>query len=571
MKRGLLLLIITLLSVSAGAQKDRLRIALNYRVAADTLVYTVDYRPGHTTQASYALQMRHLRPDSLALVQGRPKERLNFEQQEDRIKWQRPQSWRPGSLYRFYFKVALSRWKSLPYFKELTAGFVVNALNLSGQGTALPGFFYPAPLQGGHHLEMDLCLPAELNFSVPLNTEFQVGSAKRICYYLSSETLVQPADFFLVIGVFEDNDPQDLDAEFAWSEGAQEAVALARLRQKHRRFLDSLSHLSQRMLLDEDLLAWAALSESVLAGKALVQAGDLPPEDFSLADFYFKEKAALYALGQADSAALFLYRYYSSTLGADWQEEFLALKGKAPGSVSFLWSEWLRLQARKGGLEAPLPKLDQASTLSERPQQERKALTALYRAYSQTRDSLRLGLQYRYDRSAAGLQLIFDRADSLPMLSFPVDLIVITGQEALGDTQRFYPLLGKRDTLLLPLAGPPRSAYLLDQPPRPLVIAERRPLNYWLYDLAQGSKERKDAAIDHLLSAANRQLLATVIGIALRSTSPQHQEKALTSYDRLSPGDQARFLSELEQIAASGPSPALRQKAREIIRGLPSE
>lgn len=564
MKRALLLLISVSACFTSWAQNDRIHIHLEYQGDQDSLHYSVDYYPSPHRPAELTLALKHLKPDSLKLVQGRPKESLTFERSEGTVSWQKPSSWLPGSAYRFYFSVALSRWTDLPYFKKLSPGFVVNALNMSQGGTALAGFFYPAPPSGQHHMEMDLCLPKALNYSTPLRVAFQVEGERQTCYYLSAEDPQRATDFYLLIGVFEDDDPEDLDAALALSEGAEEALALQGLREQHGDFLDSLSKASDRIFLDEDLLVWRRnQSQSALAEAALLKSKDLPPQEGQ--ELEFKERAAFAILGETDSAARFIYHYYRDRLGTDWLAGVLKEKIAGADHFDFFWSEWLSLQARQGGLTDPLPNLSIPVQLTARPQSKRSALLALYRAYGQKKDSLSVEVNYRYNRERGGLQLYLSRTDSLPTFSFPLELALIASQESGHDTLLLFPWLGQKDTLTIPLSGPPRSAYLIRQSPYPLKVEEVRPLNYWLYDLAQGQPQRKQRAVRYLLKHANRQLLTTVIGIALRGPSAQQQLKALENFARLREVDQERFATELEQIANSGSTEALRRRAREII------
>ncbi|MDR9441704.1 MAG: hypothetical protein RI842_03225 [Schleiferiaceae bacterium] len=552
------LLPLLFMSLCGYAQSPRpeLSLSLHPSPSGHSLALEATYRQlDWEARDTLSFILREGQVQGVRLLEGRLKDTLPFVQQDSLLHiWPGTAAHpRSGLAIRYHYPLKKVAQRRVQVHRD-SVSWAINWLNGgSEKGLGLPGLFYPVPVKGGAMtMRFNLSLPREWPLKIGgAEPQFHVDEPGQRHHFWASKGPIAPAHFFLAAGAWTAPDAEDREALLARQAERQKARQVASFRARHQALLAFLGRRERRLLTTE-------------VGLSILEAPVPPDEAFYLrraewplapAQVNEQRKIALDWFRQDTTrAAEALFRFAVQRNGAPWRDSLLQarLERQALGRP-FWWEQYLSVYLAREGLSW-------ADTGRPELPARQQAVLALSNTVRRRQQPLSLQLAYRYQAQEERFY-IYLQSDSVPNpLQLPLE-IHLQGQDT-SLTKPYLGTWGRADTVSIAWPESPRNAYTSAAAWAPITWQEKRPLNWYLYELTRApDPERRAQALYHLLQAASGNLLPTVIGIALDSERPRQQRLALEQAHRMDSRGRAKLKATFEQLARDSVHRDIRLKA----------
>jgi len=545
------LLLVLYYPLILGAQSPSIEVDWHYYSSAK-LQFEVRLKPISSDQNCFLLKDAEIL--AVRKAQGRLKEALNFQYQDNELCVELPSQAEP---YRIYIKYRLPEEAFLasPFINPLEPGFAMNALNIEdGLGNGELGLLLPSPKDGSAQwVRINLSLDEALNIESPLLAEFQVLDKGRKSIFLYSAAPLRMTDFYLALGDFKRFKVRDIQEQLLAQASAQEDRQIENFEAQHRKVLDYISAATNHLFMRGDFLDLINRpSPSDLP--LLPSLEELPGSktlnliDYGLFKQYFPQT---YVRRWAE--------FWQGEFSASQWSDLLTQRKEAGDSSALFWEYHLAESLKSHGLEW-------RDTLSTQSKKDSLYLArAVY--FLQRRRALPISISYQIQMQEGLMYFYTNHGDTnLRLIS------QFSGQMLFDeDTLNFQVpvILSPRDTFTIAIPKAPLSIYLDADSEDFVRWEENRSLNYLLFDLSRGPNEKiKREALIKLIEIASPRLLTTVVGIALDNNDPEVQLLALAKVKDLSPNGIERLRASIEKMAAEADNVKVKQKAKEALQNL---
>ncbi len=553
-----LLLPFLLMSLSGLAQAPQPALSLNLHQPSSgrSLVLEATYRHlDWEAGDTISFILREGQVQQVRLLEGRLKDTLPFLHRDSLLHIWPATAARPRSGLQISYHYSLwevARRRVQVYCDSVS--WVINWLNGGTEkGLGLPGLFYPLPVKGGPlAMRFNLSLPRGWPLKIAgAEPQFHVDEPGQRHHFWASKAPIRAANFFLAAGAWTAPDVQDREKLIARQAERQKARQVASFRARHQALLAFLGRRERRLLTTE-------------VGLSILEAAVPPDAAFYLrraewpmapAQVNEQRKIALDWFRQDTTrAAEALFHYAVQENGAAWRDSLLQERfARQALARPFWWEQYLKVYLAQEGLSwADTARPD----LSARQQ----AVLAVGKAARRRQQPLSFQLAYRYQAQEERFYIYLQSDSAQNPRKLPLE-IHLQGQDT-SLTQAYLATWGRADTVSVAWSESPRNAYTSASPWAPITWQERRPLNWYLYELSRAPDPgRRAQALSHLLQAAGGNLLPTVIGIALDSEEPRQQRLALEQAHRMDSSGRARLKGTFEQLARESAHRDIRLKA----------
>ncbi len=491
----------------------------------------------------------HLTIKWVRLLEGRLKDSLSFQHKSDRLTVQLPSSLSSAQIA-IAFTINTTGLDSSQFQK--TAEFLAfHPYKLQGQNLTAPaGYFFPAFSGKASPLAINLSFPAGQNSGTPGTLSFITKNADgSISHFWDSYASYTPEDFFLIVGRFEEFEPEDLSEEFDFvvidTRGLKAERVAGRLE-------PLLSYLGKNRPNDSTLLLVDSLAARE-TGNYYLKSSDLSElhaEDYQLLRSYARHQMKLTEPQIEDTLLAFgAYRY-----GEKWLFELHALRWQQRDDLS--------ADHKKRAFKARFKHY-----LAANPWLEKELL-----AVSQNfRDSLfksllpaYLEVDFRYVAADGKLYVNYRQdTNKAPAYPIPVKVLVATAEDSLVHYD-FLPAVEGR--LGIELAGSPYFVDLTAGQYFPGRYSQQKPDTYHLYALAKAqSREAKREALLALFKTANPNLFSTALGIAMTDEDAAIRLAAVEQAEKLNAAGRQKLKDSLTELSQSDPNSQVQNLARILV------
>lgn len=553
----LMLLPAALLQGQSSSSPLHTRLDIHYQskdslLPVEALLQPPSWDPGDTL--TWRLHRGQVR--SVHLVQGRVKGALAYRQNEGSLQVVMPDQARPSSqvLIRYHYPL----YSASPLSRK-GDGWAIHWINWnSNEPLGWAGSFFPARENSLISLQINITVPASMAVHSAAKLDFTLEQPQEISYFFSSSEPILAEQFYLAVGNWKPPEKDTREEVLAQHQQELRSQRAERLRQSLAPFIDHLLSQEAYALADEDL-------EALLQMPSVGTHFPLKtPKNVDSGRFAQQQQLALrIADGDTLRAAQWHYSYWRKKKGSAWEAQLLdsLLRPDTLVQPPFWWDQHLQryLESRK---------LHWADTTNLLPnknlQSADQAALSIAQVAQQQRQRIPLNLSFRYRRSSEQL-FLYLQSDSLNnKAKVPLELEIHTAQQVLRQAV-LAPLHGK-DTLAIPLAESPRSVYVHRGDYSPVHLELQRPQAWYLYDLNRAPAPwQQRRALDFLLENSGARLQSTVVGIALDSSSPELQIKALRQIPELSPQDREKWKERVQELADAQASKSVQKKAKEVL------
>lgn len=440
--------------------------------------------------------------------------------------------------------------------------------------TVAPAYLFPRRSNiEGLYLRLHLLLPKDWEYGGDFNALFQVETGQGTAHYFEQKYLF-PGYFVLHFGpraalakaqLAQLERQVEKKPDTVYAKPSSDYVAFirkeakpARLQQpalKPRRY-----ELASRPKINQE--------QPQLSPGFFFYPDELPLEAQDEVLFAREQKLALRLHDYDTNAARRAHwQYYVESLGDEWAESLLARRYRLEQwDDPLFWEAYLSRYLAT--FDTSYNCLDSLSFEGDQLAQTASAALSTAAYLNRYRRPIILELRFRYHRPSGGIELIPQVSlEGEEALAVPIT-IYWQDQNEMHKRDTTINLRGG-DTLRVATRGSPRTAFVSLPPFSAVELSEVRPESYFLYELVKGpGLERKQAALERLLETQNPNLLATVIGVALRGEDADLQIRALEKAPFLSQDGLLKLKNSLEQKAREASREELRLLARLALERL---
>lgn len=500
--------------------------------------------------SSLVLDAKDLKVTEVRLKEGRLKDHLPFHQSGGQLVIDLPQGIQAGTAYSLNIAYHLKYDSTAHRFNWLNAPLYTafNPFNVQmEESLGKSGSFYPSRSGQASLLKFNITLPKGTRLRLPGLPEFltdnQDGS---ISHYWKTTAPLAPESFYLVIGDFEEEEliaiQENLQFEGINSDKLTARKVEARVSEAEKAL--GISDLSDSEYVRIDSLAELVPPEYFITQK------DLPgisPDQFRLTEVMFME----YGDGNAEKR---LYDFYRKSIGEAWHRKILQEK----------WEQYESLPADEKRMSMRLyleafhhdnPFLDNLDSSKLREGFFDPMLSSLNRPVVQ--------VEYRYIGADDQLLAIVKQDTSqAPAYALPARAYLIGRNDSLFATDILNQSI---DTLRIPATGAPYYAHLDFGDNFPGKVEQNKPDTYWLHLLANAVDEQKTMALRQLFKTSNKNLLSTVLGIAMDDPEAEIRLEALQNLDKLNRAGLEKLRDSIRQMAEKDTSTEVREMAQKVL------
>lgn len=514
----------------------------SFPATAVKVTATLYVQPEFIANDTLSLQFAAHSIQQVRLRQGRLKQALPFRQHSNVLKVALSGvDIIPSSAVEISYRINLkhSNWK--PYLYQDSSLLILSPYNLNHTAQGPAGLWYPALANKPLYVQTDVKLPLDFDFLAPGAVQFRVQGERYHAAFRQMEAPLPSQRYYLAVGKFDQGTTaRDLDKEMELSQKAKKEMVLAQT-QMQLKDLDQFLRSQNKPALTDSLVKHLS-GEVPHSSHPLLNASH--PWVNTGAETYYKQYAALHLL-------------YSDSLEVQqlfW--DFIARHRPLSEQRHLLDSLWsnhsalplvTRLYARQYATSFP-------DTV---PDSLQAAAQNLFFHIKKGGELPRGTLAISYKK---GQQQFWLMPNISPVVPFPLSYRIFLRDSVVQGVALL------RDTVRLNLAQAP-SNFTMEWWNAPVRIELKKPDYYWLRSLQNASSTAaRREALEALLHTQNRNLLATVLGIAMDAKAPRLRLLALQNYPRLNAAGKNRLKSTLQDIAIRDSNAALRQMAGKLLQ-----
>ncbi len=525
----------------------------------------------HQAEASLLLEMKQVTDrlnfdfseanavTQIHIVEGRDKESLGFDHSKNRLEVKLDKEYNAGELLRlrFRYKLGLSNNRVINAYDSTSNLLALNSSVFLSGGQDLSSHFFPSLRDQKALFKINITFPDGMSSMTPGKLNFITLNGNSRSHYWSTTEPLSLEKFYIRVGDFEDHEIEEPED-------------------------DPIAD-----LIDPRIFRRTALKESLAGSMDFYRQQVVFSVSDSLIDLIDErtENTGLnFYLDHAD-----IERSISAKTFKQEQIAALLISGNDTIKASWLNLEWNIREHGTGWLNDILIKkwpTQAGDSVSKTDAQvrmyyyEKELKDTLKALHQHLPDSIfekfssriinqgklpRVKINYRYISSKKGLLLFTEQDTNLAApYSFPL-LLRIYLKDTLINTALTIKAVAN-DTLIAFIPESPQAGEIYAGLDFPGIVAEKKPETYHLYMLSKGSSpQKREVALLELFETKNKNLLSTVLGIAMDSPDAAIRLKALAKADNLDEAAQNKLKETLIKLARQDPDGKVRQKAFELI------
>ncbi len=495
---------------------------------------------------------KHLQINSVAWREGRIKGYLSFRQAEDAIYIALPQNRNTAkTVLKIEYALNLAEAEVQPYITQNASLLAINPSSMfKGVSLGYAGLLFPAIADDpalihtnfGHSAKYTTGTVGTVNF-------YTTEKDKVVATFWNSEKPLNPANYFIAVGLFTEFEPKELDEVYSFTEASNERI----LAEQTERNLGSAKGFIEarfdRTFTDKDLTSIDSLSKLPLPDFLIT------PTNFDTKAYKIQQAAFLWSTNFTINTANEIFtEYFKNEKGTEAFERLLNEKWQTSKKPSFaLLSEYKKQYLKVNSLFEDSVK--------------QRFVTSV-----DTGSLPVIDVQYQYT-GGTQQQLIYITQDTAVTntFSFPVS-IRLAAKDTLLPIQKALVLAKPMDTLSFDMNNAPQSVSVNVGAFFPGYVYDAKPDYYALFDLSNAkSYAQRAQALEQLFTTKNANLYSTVVGIALRDEDPAIRQKALNAAEKVNTVGAFKIKDTLVQFKTSEPEPNLRKQAAALYLKLYGE